>query len=474
MNRLWVRLALAFVLVVLVTIVTTALLAQQRAGTEFRLYLGRTEAIVRSGLVETLAGLYRSQGNWNGVESFLGPSSSAGRRQGRGPMMGMGYGGPTTLLADADGRIIYDINGRRVGEALSRTERENAFPVEVDGRTVGLFLMPITAGSHIPLPAPEQDFLDRLTSSFLIASLLASLLGVGLGIILARGLTAPLHHLVDGARALAQRNLSRRVETGGSQEIEEVGHAFNEMASSLESAEQQRQHLMADIAHELRTPLTVLQGNLQALLDGVYPLRKEEITRLYDETRLLNRLVDDLRELAQAEAGKLTLRQEAVELAALLQIQAAHFRIAAEEKGISLTVDAPETLPPALADPDRTAQVIRNLLNNALHHTPSGGHIALRLALEPGSLSMLSIEVADSGEGIAPEDLPRVFDRFWRADRARSRQTTGGSGLGLAIARTLVEGQGGQIGVESEQGQGALFWFTLPTSQPNHQTDVGS
>jgi two-component system OmpR family sensor kinase len=456
-NRLWVRLTLAFVVVALIAVATVALLVHLSVDVEFRRYLGYTGALAQSDLVTTLANYYREQGDWAGVEALLDASPRAGRGWGRGPM---GPGGPALLLADAEGRIIYDRHGQRSGESLTSSQREEAIPIQVDGRTVG-YLLTQAMAARAPLDPPEQDFLNRLTSSLILASLFASLLGLMLGIVLARGLTAPLRRLVEGARALARRDLSQRVHIGGTEEVAEVGRAFNEMAAALEAAERQRQNLMADVAHELRTPLTVLQGNLRALLDGVYPLRKEEVAALYDETRLLSRLVGDLRDLAQMEAGQLTLKREQVDLEVLLRTQASHFQVAAEAKGVRLTVEIPETLPPALADPDRTAQVVRNLLSNALRHTPADGQITVRLTLEAGPPSMLRIEVVDSGEGIAPEDLPHVFDRFWRANRVHSRET-GGSGLGLAIARSLVEAQGGRIGVESRRGEGSRFWFTLP------------
>jgi two-component system OmpR family sensor kinase/two-component system sensor histidine kinase BaeS len=248
---------------------------------------------------------------------------------------------------------------------------------------------------------------------------------------------------------------------------------------------------MADVAHELRTPLTVLQGNLRALLDDVYPLEKAEVARLYDETRLLGRLVEDLRELALAEAGQLRLNLQPTDAAQVIEATVSTFALVAEEKGVGLNVQVIEGLPAVQADPDRLAQVLRNLLGNALRHTPPGGHIrvsgsmfrvsgdgaiqpfgqALRAKpetfnLKPGALApgeWVIVTIEDTGEGIPPEDLPYIFDRFWRTDRSRSRET-GGSGLGLTIARQLVQAQGGRIGVQSELGHGSRFWFTLPVA----------
>jgi two-component system OmpR family sensor kinase/two-component system sensor histidine kinase BaeS len=236
--------------------------------------------------------------------------------------------------------------------------------------------------------------------------------------------------------------------------------------------------MVADIAHELRTPLAVIQGNLQALLDDVYPLEKGEVQTILDETLLLARLVEDLRELALAEAGQLRIEAQVVDVAGLLAQASEVFRGLASDKGVALAVSVAESLGPAWADPDRAGQVLHNLLANALRYTPAGGSVTMRAlpstdaagdpAARASSAPMAVILVEDTGPGIAPADLPHVFERFWRADPARARQQ-GGSGLGLAIARQLVQAQGGQIGVTSTVGQGSCFWFTLPLCPPERE-----
>jgi two-component system OmpR family sensor kinase/two-component system sensor histidine kinase BaeS len=241
----------------------------------------------------------------------------------------------------------------------------------------------------------------------------------------------------------------------------EVSQAFNEMAAGLEQAEQLRQNLMADVAHELRTPLTVLQGNLQAILDGVYPLDEAELSVLYDETRLLSRLVDDVRELALAEAGQLSMNIQVADPTSVLRGACDSLLATVHAQGVNLITQIPEDLPRVRADPDRVAQVLYNLLMNALQHTPSGGSVAVTAsATEEG----VEVVVSDTGEGIAAEHLTHIFDRFWRADPSRTRDERwkGSSGLGLAIAQSLVSVQGGRIWAESELGEGSAFHFTLP------------
>jgi signal transduction histidine kinase len=279
---------------------------------------------------------------------------------------------------------------------------------------------------------------------------------------MSRSLTAPLNNLAAAARDIGARNLSRRVEEKGSDEMVAVARAFNEMAADLEEGEQLRRNLLADTAHELRTPLSVLQGNLRAILDEVYPMNQEEMARLYDHTRFLSRLVNDLHELAQAEARQLPLDLQPTDLAQMVQHTADTFRPSAEAKGVSLKTELPPELPPCAVDSARLTQVLQNLLANALRHTPAGGAITVRA--ESGA-SGVALSIEDTGEGIPPEHLPYVFDRFYRTDPARSRDR-GGAGLGLAIARAIAEAHGGRISVASAgvPGQGSTFTIHLPAS----------
>jgi two-component system OmpR family sensor kinase len=466
MNRLWVRLTLAFVLVTLVGVSTVAVVANLSASRQFRYYLAHSEMMGQGNLAEDLATYYERQGSWDGVEDvFGGMGGPMQPGRGRGSMY---RGGMLTLLADGQGLVVYDSQGRYTGQTLSRSERELAIPIQVEGQTMGFLLTAPPSGMQ--LQPQEQSYLDQVNRALLLAGALAGGLGILLGLGLSRGLTAPLARLTAAARHIAGGDLSQRVPETGSAEIAALGQAFNHMAADLEKAEVLRRNMVADVAHELRTPLSVLQGNLRAILDGVYPLEQTEIAALYDETRLLSRLVDDLRDLAQAEAGRLHLDVRPTNLVEVIQTTVANLAVAAEAKGVRLTADwadepcrerSAERLPPVLADPDRLAQIMRNLLSNALRHTPEGGQITVSGTVE--GPQAVRIVVADTGEGIPSGDLPHVFERFWRAERSRSRGR-GGSGLGLAIARHLVQAHGGEMGVESEVGKGSRFWFTLPVA----------
>lgn len=310
--------------------------------------------------------------------------------------------------------------------------------------------------------------LRTLPANLLRLAFWAGVVGIVAGIWLSRNLTAPLRNLQQAAREIGAKQLGRRVELEGSDELVALAKAFNDMASHLQKAENLRQNLLADVAHELRSPLTVIQGNLRAILDDVYPLDKEEVARLYDQTRHLTRLVDDLHELAQAEAQQLPLNVQEVSMAGLVQEAAAVFRPLAESKGVQLRVALVGKIPPIQGDGGRLTQVLHNLLNNALRHTPKGGRVTVQT--EP-SIAGLMVRVVDTGDGISAEHLPHVFDRFYRTDRSRSRDE-GGTGLGLAIVRAVVESHGGRVAVYSAgTGQGSTFEIALPLPRKERPLD---
>lgn len=461
MNRLAGRLAAAIVLSTLLAVGVVALIANRTTTSEFRRYLSGSQTEALRTLAPALAAYYQRAGTWQGVDALLSEASVAFGQarggRGRGPGAPQGRG-PALLLADAQGVVVYDSQSSAVGEQLKRSELALAIPVRNENQTVGYLLL--RHGSASALAGLEQEYLNRINRALVLAAALALVAGGALGVLLARTLAAPLSRLSAAAQAIAAGDLSSRAPEEGTVETRAVARSFNAMAEHLEQAEQQRRNLMADIAHELRTPLTVVQGNLQALLEGVYPLEREEIATVYDETRLLSRLVDDLRELALAEAGQLRLAPQPTDVAALVQQTVEGFVPLAHAKDIALQVQvAPDAPQLAMADPDRTAQVLRNLLANALRHTPPQGRVTVEV--QPAQPNALRVVVADTGPGIPPDELPHVFDRFW----SRSRDAgSPGSGLGLAIARSLVRAQGGDLQVASAAGQGARFWFTLPVA----------
>jgi two-component system OmpR family sensor kinase/two-component system sensor histidine kinase BaeS len=286
-----------------------------------------------------------------------------------------------------------------------------------------------------------------------------------------RSFAIPLADIMSAADAVASGNLTTRVVERGSHEFRQLAHSFNRMTAELARTDQQRRNLTADVAHELRTPLHVIQGNLEGILDGVYEPTRMHIEATLEETRLLARLVDDLRTLSLAESGQLPLHKELVDIDDLLADVATSFSGQAEAGGIALRVahsEAPWGLPEEQkrlvveGDAGRLDQVLSNLVANALRYTPQGGTVTLAAKLDGDKVE---IAVVDSGAGIAPEDLPFIFDRFWRGDRARTHSGGAGSGLGLSIANQLVKAHGGEIEVASEIDRGTTFTLKLPATR---------
>ena len=266
-------------------------------------------------------------------------------------------------------------------------------------------------------------------------------------------LALPLGDLVDAAQRVEAGDLDLHVRPRGARELRGLARAFNSMLDRLRQNEIQRRQLLADVTHELRTPVAVLQGNLEAIADGVYPADAEHLGPLLEETRLLSRLIDDLRTLSLAESGVLELHHEPTDLGVLAGEVVAAFRTQAESGGVDLRADVPDDVPLAEVDPLRLREVLINLTANALRHTPPGGEVRIAVAATAGELHF---SVTDTGAGIAPEDLPHIFERFYKTADST------GSGLGLAIARNLVLAHGGKIEAESAEGHGTTIRFSLP------------
>ena len=325
--------------------------------------------------------------------------------------------------------------------------------------------MQLPVQPRVASPSPEQSFLGSVNLSSWLAFILALLVALLLTLLGSQQIIKPVKALTLVANRMEQGDLSQRVRIRRKDEIGALAHAFNTMADSLQHLEQLRRNLVSDVAHELRTPLTNIRGYLEALQDQVVEPTREIISSLYEESLLLSRLVADLQELSLAEAGQLCLVRVPVSLEEIT-VKAVHaLHMQAASKQLSIWVDIPPGLPLIEADPERLGQILRNLLSNAVTHTPAGGEIHVRAYVTD---SDVHVSVQDSGEGISAQHLPYVFERFYRADSSRAR-ATGGTGLGLAIVKQMVQTYGGRVEVESQPGQGACFTFTLPvvvTGQP--------
>lgn len=361
------------------------------------------------------------------------------------------------------GRVAYleqvhvDTTGAFDGEVFRLEIAPDGELVVYQGEEIvgTLFIDPVPT---LELQLAEQVFFDTINWTLLITSVVAGIAAITLTVILSRRILHPVAALTLAARHMESGDFEQRVNVQASGEIGELAHAFNAMAEALNRHESLRRNMVTDIAHELRTPLTNIRGYLEAIQDGVLEANIDTVNMLHDEAVMLNQLIQDLQELALAEAGALQIdpRELAVESVVEQTITAA--LPGARKKDVRLVSKLPDDIPVVYADQRRVGQVLRNLINNAITHTPADGEVTVSADIYPNEIE---VTVHDTGEGIDSDHLPYLFERFYRADPSRSR-TTGGAGLGLAIVKNLVESQGGRVQVSSVKGKGATFSFTLP------------
>jgi len=451
------KIALSLLLVVAVSVGLTAYLTHHRTTREFSDFMSESRALYLERTEERLKDFYTENGSWFGVQSMLESLPT--------------FVNDRLILADSSGTIIGDTNAEWLGETVQSVGLSNPISIVVSGQEAGKFYL-LSSGMFIvqfipssgtlpaqpPPSSPERDFLSRVSRSLLIAGVVGAMVAIFLGLLLTRQFTKPIRALKKGAARIASGDLSYRAEVKSGDEFGDLARSFNSMAASLDSSEQSRRRLFADIAHELRTPLSVIEGTVDAMLDGVYEPNPDNLNSIREETEVLTRLVAELRDLTLAESGQLRLVVEPTNLAELVQRRVSQAGVIARGKNIALKTEIAENLPQIEVDGRRIEQVVANLLDNALNHTPSDGTVTI--AVSPDKDGILT-SVMDTGEGIPAEHLPYIFERFYKVDDARSRKT-GGAGLGLAIAKQMVELHGGRIWVESEVGKGSKFSFTLP------------
>jgi two-component system sensor histidine kinase BaeS len=446
MRSLAFRLTLAFLLVGLIGAMLMAFFVWRNTERRFDQFVVDRD---RASFVTLLVQHYQANGNWNGVEEVF----ESGRFQAAEPDSHHA----ALVLVDANGEVVFSRGDNQVIEESLQRDRGRGVPIIVDGNVVGwLRSVPL---SQSPRPdSPEARFLADTTRAILYSALGATAIALLLGVLLARTLTRPIRELTLVTRVLAKGDLGQQVSVRTRDELGELAASFNQMSADLARVSELRRQMMADIAHELRTPLSLILGYTESLSDGKLPATQETFDIIHDEAQHLSRLIDDLRTLSLADAGELPLARRPVDPRTLLERAMSAHLPEAQQQGISIQVDASPDLPQVEVDPGRMAQVLENLVNNALRYTPEGGRIILSVKAE---VNTINLRVQDNGVGIAPEDLPYVFDRFYRSDKARQRHG-GESGLGLAIARSIVEAHGGSLSVESTLGEGTTFTIALP------------
>jgi len=438
------RLVVSFTLVILVVIGSVFFFINRATQAEIRQFVELVAQMRAARMEIGLSGYYSQRGDWEGIQPFV-------------EQWGNLYG-QRIILTDANGSVVADSEGNVLGESYAPDSpgRPLSPPWETDA--IGtLYITPESADVGL---IALQILFKEIGLFFIWGGLIGVAVALVITFLLSRRVLAPVKALTSAARQLGRGDFSQRVEVKDKGEVGEMANTFNFMASDLEQAEQLQRNMVADIAHELRTPLSNLRGYLEAVRDGVIKPDADTIRSLDEEAALLSHLVDDLQELSLAEAGELKLVCQAENIGELIKQTVGGLQAQATTKGLSVSVDLPDRLPAVNIDSPRISQVLRNLLENAIAHTAEGDAITVTAAQQG---NWVEVSVVDTGEGIPAENLPNIFERFYRVDKSRAR-TTGGSGLGLTIAKRLVEAHGGTIQAQSEQGKGSRFSFTVPVA----------
>ncbi|MBI5302767.1 MAG: HAMP domain-containing protein [Chloroflexi bacterium] len=475
MRSLATKLLLAFLAVSLIGVALASVLARWTTVQEFdRLVLERAH----NNFLDEVTTYYQTHGSWSGVSEYFRqkfqssqPLPRPGDPGNVRPPPQIQAGAPRLppvpfILIDRSGYVVHALPPYRLGDYVPAEQLAQGTPVKIGSQVVGTML---ATGSAPPMSEQEQQYLDRTNQALLVSALGAATLALLLSIVLARTLTQPMRELTGAIRAMAQGKLGIAVAVHSRDEIGELTTAFNQMSADLARANQLRRQMTADIAHDLRTPLNVIGGYIESLSDGVLEPNSARFAVMHQEVQQLQHLVEDLRTLSLADAGELKLDRQRIAPQTLLERAASAFKHQAAQKQITLHVETEPGLPEIAVDETRMAQVLGNLVSNALRYTPEGGRITLS-AKRKAAQVILSVD--DNGAGIDAAVLPHIFERFYRADP--SRQGNAESGLGLAIAKSFVEAHGGALTATSEGiGRGSTVSFSLPAEPAANQIRGG-
>ncbi|HSH02898.1 MAG TPA: ATP-binding protein [Anaerolineae bacterium] len=466
------KLVLSFLLVSVLGTSFVAALAGQLAGTAFDDFLFSQTL---DDFAERLTIYYDNNGSWDNIRTYypmVGPRRNGRndpppRRNNNNPQLNTfqppppgGDLGGFIALVDANGYVIIPGYGYDLNQRASKKEMNQGYEIENDGQTIGyLVVQPGAFRNNNEVAA----FLTEVRQVLIRATLVATLIALAVSIFLANTLTRPLRELTQATHILAKGNLDHKVDVHSQDELGQLADAFNQMGTDLAEAQNMRRQLTADIAHDLRTPLSIILGHAEALSDGVLPPSTDTFELIHDEAQRLNGLIEDLRTLSLAETGELSIMPRPTPAYDLLQRITASYTPQAQQKNITINLQAPPNLPTITVDPDRMLQVLNNLMSNAIRYTPLDGQITID---GYQNNDRLHITLHNTGPHIPADQLTRIFHRFYRVDKSRQRHN-GGSGLGLAIAQSIIVAHNGQITVESAPNHGVTFIINLPlTPQP--------
>jgi signal transduction histidine kinase len=445
------------------------------AEARFRTFVSAGDTGRAEELARMLAAFHDLRGSWDGVQELFGELGPAGRPGMGGMMRDTRRGGPERLgfpmagarsrvvLVDLDGTVVAD-SGREMLGTHRDAHAPGAAGIPVAGRGGAVGTLFVGTMLEPGLAASDADFLRSVTRAMAAATVLAAAAALAAGLFAIRRLTKPVAELTRAAERAGAGNLDVQVTVHGGDEIARLAETFNRMTRTLRDQEEGRRRMIADSAHELGTPVSLIQGTVEAMLDGVYPPDRPTLEGLHEETLRLSRLVEDLNELSLLESGALALDIVEADLAEIARSEAGRFAARAAEQGVTIAVEGAAGLPRAAVDRLRIGQVVANLLGNALRHTPRGGAIAVRLD-QPAD-GRLRLAVEDSGPGIPEAERAKVFERYYRVDRARAA-AEGGRGLGLAIAAGIAKAHGGTM---SAAASGTLGGAKVVMELPAHPT----
>lgn len=437
------RISLILLLVVFLSGALIAVLAAENTNNSFDEYINETYNVMLSEWGQAFATYYvRNDYRWQGVERLFVFDLQSG-----------------VVLSDLQGNILYHYDKSYIGKDVPTPVFRRGYPLQLDGETIGI-LYPAALFNATVL-ALEKTFVQTTIFAVIKGTIFTSLFAAIIGLGLSTGITFPLKDLIRAAERMAKGKFDEPLPVYSNDEIGDLARSFNTMAQELEKGIDLRKQMTADISHELRTPLTVLANKLEFSLEQNRPLSTEDTVILYDEVIRLRGLVNELQDMSKLEAGHMSLEKTLVDFQQYFEEFFMLLEAEAENRAMTLNIVLAEHLPPCYADAKRLKQVVLNLVNNAFRYTPDGGTIIIDVSYDQQDFI---IQVSDSGIGIAPEDMDYIFERFYRADRSRDRET-GGSGLGLAITKALVESHGGTIQVESKLDIGSRFTVRLPLWQ---------
>ena len=462
MRSISVKITLVLIVVSLAGALFTSFYIQNRTQNAFDTFIKNQDQQV---LAEALTNYYQENQGWDGVDevfkdvALYGNSNyNPGESGGNNPNRSINRSSIPFVLALDSGLIIaggMSHTGYLAGDTLSEKELLMGTKLIDEGEIIGWLI----AGPSPQLRNnPQQSFLNTVQQGLIISSLVTLLIALVLGGILILSFTRPIRKLAEATSAVAGGKLGYQVDITSKDELGKLATSFNSMSSDLEKADRTRKQMTADIAHDLRTPLSVLHGYTEAMSEGKLSGNPDMYRIMHQQTQHLNYLIDDLRTLSLLDSGELNFQIQNINPSFILQQTTDAFHPIAREKEIELSLDIKRNIPRVNLDPDRLTQVLGNLVNNAIYILSAGGKIKITGGLDKDSLV---IQVTDDGPGIQVEDLPQIFDRFYRADKSR-QPDEGSSGLGLAITKNLVEAQGGTITAESAPGKETTFTIKFP------------